>query len=157
MATNKIISIDEIKASESSIKRQNDVIYHLLKNYIQEYGQIQSIIVYKSQDKYEIIKGRMIYRALLELGVPFAFVCDLGEITIEEAKIHYLKLALLRKEIDSVELAFLVKDLFGSIDKKELSKIIPLSISELEALEKIFNFDWEQYKTENEKNQLKMF
>lgn len=157
MATNKIVGIDEIHLSESSIKRQNDIIYHLLKNYIQEHGQLQSIVVYKRNDKYEIIKGRMVYRALSELEMPFAIVCDLGEIPVEEAKIHYLKLALLRKEIDSVELAFLLKDLFGSIDKRELSKVVPLSMTELEALEKIFNFDWERYKTEDEKNQLKMF
>jgi GTP-binding protein EngB required for normal cell division len=158
MALTKIITLDEIARPVYSIKRNNDIIYHLLKQYIQENGQLQNIVVYLNDSgKYEVIKGRMIYKVLDELGIGFAIVHDLGKLTEKDAKIHYLKLSLLRNEIDTVELAYLVRDLFTTFDKMHLSKILPLSVDEFEALEKIFDFDWEQYKTEDEKQQLGLF
>jgi len=154
----QLLSIDEITAPEWSIKQENDALFHKLKRYIAEQGQTQNIIVCKPLlGPYEVVKGRSILRAMKEIGCQFISACNLGDLTAEQAKYHYLKMSLLRQNVDSLEIAYLMRDLLQISTKEDLIKTLPFTVKEMDVFENLFSFDWTQYDDTINKNQGLLF
>lgn len=154
----QLLSVEEIETPDYSIKFDDDATFHKLKRYIQEQGQTQNIVVCKPLiGPYQIVKGRSVFRAIKEIGMQFVFACNLGDLTLDQAKYHYLKMSLLRNEVDSLEVAYLMRDLLKEASKEDLIKTLPFTTREMDVFENLFSFDWDQYNDDVDKNQTQLF
>lgn len=154
----QLIHINDIIHDEHNIKMNDDTIKQKLINYIKEFGQIQLIVVRSDLfDKYKIIKGHTIFDACKESGLEYVSVVNLGEVSDESAIFHYIRLSTLKQDIDTLELAYLMKPILESMQISELVKMLPFSLEQLEAFRQIFSFNWNQYNDKVNENQKTLF
>lgn len=154
----KLININDVVGDEHNIKLIDDTIKQKIITYIKEFGQMQLIVVRSDMfNKYKIIKGHTIFDACKSAGLEMINVMDLGDVSDESAVFHYIRLSTLKQDIDTLELAYLMKPLLESMQINELVKMLPFSLEQLQMFTEIFNFNWNQYNDKVNENQKTLF
>lgn len=107
--------------------------YKKLADAIRERGFLAPILVRPAGDRFEIIDGEHRFRIARELGLSLipAVVTELSDL---EARIKTLQLNGLRGENDPDRLAALLEELSRKTSPENLSRVLPWSSPEIQAM-----------------------
>jgi len=125
---------------------------------IECFGQVRDIIVAQKResDRYVILDGSRILASLRRLGKTTASCLSIGYLTEhEEDKIRIL-LGMLRYMPNDIEIAKKMEAMTKNYGIHTMYLIMPYETYEIDAFVKMAEFDWGQFKTEEDKNQLKL-
>lgn len=147
------INKNKIIVPKWSFKVKEDSEKSDLIKSIKHNGQLKNLVVrLLDNGMYEVIDGKVIYEALVDLKKDFIWCVVIKNITELEAKLIYLQLNFNLRE-DFVEIAKSVKSICEKVSKYECSKFTKFSANEISDLIKINEFDFERYKKEKQKEQ----
>lgn len=98
------------------------------------------------KNKYEVIDGNHRLDALKVLGIKEIQVENFGKISKAQAVLISKQRNMIWFEDDNIKFAEIFKnDILKEITIDELEQMLPMSKEELEGLEKLFDFDWQQF------------
>jgi hypothetical protein len=125
-------------------------LYFKLKKSIQVLGQLRPLNVVKINERYHVVEGRKIFKALQELGVQLVH-CNVHELTSDQI-IH------LRTVMNDLNFFSCHADLSTILNSstqttEELGNILPFTRDEIELLKKLLDFDWEGYNSQDTNQQ----
>lgn len=147
----KIIPIGLISLPSYNIKDMDEHNYNCLKSSILKYGQTRTIQVRETgENKYEVIEGRNILKALQELQVGSVMCYNHGAIDESKSIKIYLDCELVAGETNFLYLSSLVKNLQQHYSLAQMEGLY--SIKELTELLKLCDYDWAQYLAEQKSN-----
>lgn len=144
-------SVDSIEPNDWNPNRQSDFMYQREMASIQKFGFIDPVTVRKHPRRrgmLQIIDGEHRWRAGKELGFEAIPITNLGAISDSQAKALTDILNNLRGEQDANARAKLLKEVLDGDDS--LRSVLPYGDTELSAILKASEFDWDALGTVNE-------
>lgn len=140
----KLIEIDKIDIPEWGWKETDaDVSARVLAS-LRRYGQIQSILVRETEDRYEIVDGRHVLEGLQQLRRKQVWAHSLGKVSQAEAIKRALALGI-QNDINYARLAKHIGDLRGDKDFGSLPSLTPYTKERIDYFSKLLDFDWSEY------------
>lgn len=138
-----VLKPEQIVLPEWRLHLDNEDKQTKLDSNIARNGQIINIQVRELEDnKYEIINGRMRFKALSSKNFIIAY--NHGKISEEEA----MRIALesdIKFEHDTMKIADIIAKISSNYSFEELASTIDYDTDELESLTKLLEFDWDNY------------
>lgn len=131
-------------AAKWSIKNENGSVLKKLRNSIFKNKQTQAFFARKVGDKYEIFKGKRAFSILTEKETPEILIYDFGEISELESKLIYFENSINHSD-NYIEVGEIIKELNLSLKAHEFERFINFSLSEIEDLINLSDFDWNKY------------
>lgn len=140
----KEINLNQLIKADWNYKKNDEFLQQQLVNNMRLNGQVENIIVRDlGNGSFEIVNGNHRYEAFKELGYTNIIVCDLGLITLAQAKMCAYVTNETRFQNDEGLLFRILKDISSEISFEELTKIAPvdelLLKHQIESLD--FNFE----------------
>ena len=140
------ILIKNISIPDWSFKNIDSDAYRKLEKSIQKNGQMQTIVVrHLGEDKYEVIDGKIVFEILRKLDIDFVWCKVIRNISRIESKLLYMQLDY-NFNTDYIELAKTVRKLSKNHSSIKISRLVNLSVKEINDLIKLNEFDFEKYK-----------
>lgn len=140
------ININEIVDNISSSYIDN-FKYEKLKIFIQNYGQLKNIVVFKVNKKYIIIDGYILYKCMKELNYKEIYVSIIPLKTEEEALLLSLLLNI-KFDSDWIKLANVIKKLLCNYELNYLSEVLPYDKTEIEKYPLLLEYDFKKHSNE---------
>ena len=149
----KVVKISQIKANFWNPNKQDQEVFERTKALILKNGLVDPIHVRTSKDNseiYEIIDGYHRYLACQELGYTEMQIDDLGIVDDLIAQALTISLNRARGKDDPIAVAKIVKAL-----SKEQQSLLPYSAKQIEQIEKILGFNFDQFEQKEIKERTK--
>ena len=146
------IPIEKLVPADWNYKEDNDALTEKLKNNIKRNGQLENILVRKLDTGfYEVVNGNHRLPVFKELGIEKPVCFDLGTITDAHAKRIAIETNETRFETDSTSLAKLIGEISEvEFDLKDLATTFPFDEKDLENMQALLDFDWDQFEDNGE-------
>jgi hypothetical protein len=142
----KLIELSKLVKADWNYKEDDEDLKQKLINNMNRSGQVENIIVRKIDGgKYEIVNGNHRLDCFKEMGVEKAICCDMGKISVANAKRLANETNETKFRTDEIKLAENIKDILEEFTVEELAETMPYSIEELENFTKLLDFNWDQY------------
>lgn len=150
-----LVKIDKLVPADWNYKKDEPEKIKKLVNNVKRNGQIENIIVRQLKTGfYEVVNGNHRLAVFKEIGLDKAVVYDLGKISLQEAKRIAIETNETKFEVDNIKLAENIKDILSQFTLPELIETMPYSQDELENMNKLLDFDWDNFeKTQEEKKE----
>lgn len=128
-----------------------------IKSSIDEFGMVQNLIVRELENgKLEVVNGNHRLEILKKAKVKDAHCYNLGKVSLEFAKMVAVSTNELRIEPDVFDLAALINSVQKVYSPEQIKAVTPITGKELEAFQKMLEFNFEQYQ-KGEKSHLAGF
>lgn len=146
----KIILLEHVSLPNFNIKDMDEHNTNMLRASILRYGQTRTIQVREiGENKYEVIEGRNILKALQHLHIEQVICYNHGPIEEHKCVKIYLDCELVAGETNFLYLSTLVKKLQENYTLAQMEGIY--SIKELTELLKLCDYDWAKYLEEQKR------
>jgi hypothetical protein len=143
----KLMSLDMLVKADWNYKEEDEERAAKLKRQIQRNGQIENIIVRPlDTGYYEVVNGNHRLDIFNDLEIKEVMVYDCGDISLVQAMRISIETNETKFETNQLLLAERVTDILNEFSLEELVETMPYSLEELEAMPKLKDFDWEQFK-----------
>ena len=117
----------------------------LLENFKRN-GQIENLMIRELKTGYyEVVNGNHRLDVMKILKYEKAHVYNFGEITIAQAQRIAIETNETKFGVDTTKLGGVIKELLGEFDLQDLTKTLPYTQQEIENMEKLTDFDWNQF------------
>jgi ParB/RepB/Spo0J family partition protein len=149
----KLVKLTEIRLNKYNPNVVSEEIMEQLTKRIEEEGFLQPVLLRniepEGEIKYEVIDGEHRFLAAQKLGYE-----DIPSIVIDkklpEAMLSTINMNKLRGEFDTLKLAEVIHELNKTYTIEELEEKLGYSNDELQGLENLLKFDYEDFKEEND-------
>ncbi len=133
-------------------KEDDEAMKNKLKAGIKQNGFLMNLVIRKKGDKFEVVDGNHRLVALQEIGYKDVQVCDVGEVTQEQA--YMISLALNETSFDNNEwlLNTLMKDLSKEYSVENLEQVLPYSTDTIENMISAADIDFDNLINPAEEN-----
>ena len=140
------VEINRLVKADWNYKEGDEETARKLTNNIKRNGQVESIIIRELDTGfYEVVNGNHRLDSFLELDIKTVHCYNMGRIGLAQAE----RLAIETNETsfpaDQIKLSKLIKDIGQEFDVGELAETMPWSLEELDNMEKLVDFDWDQF------------
>ena len=149
----KLVKLTEIRLNKYNPNVVSDEIMEQLVKRIEEEGFLQPVLLRnippEGEIKYEVIDGEHRFLAAQKAGydeVPSIIV----DKKLPDAMISTINMNKLRGEFDTLKLAEVIHELNQTYSIEELEEKLGYSSDEMQGLENLLKFDYDQFKDENE-------
>ena len=149
----KLVKLTEIRLNKYNPNVVSDEIMEQLVKRIEEEGFLQPVLLRnippEGEIKYEVIDGEHRFLAAQKAGydeVPSIIV----DKKLPDAMISTINMNKLRGEFDTLKLAEVIHELNQTYSIEELEEKLGYSSDEMQGLENLLKFDYEQFKDEND-------
>lgn len=134
-------------------QKSEDLLENLKRN-----GQIENLLVRELKTGfYEVVNGNHRLDVMKILKMETAHVYNLGECTIQHAQRIAIETNETKFGVDNLKLSGLIKELSAEFSMEDLVKTLPYSQEELLDMEKLTDFDWEQFEDTEESEEVDTF
>lgn len=143
----------DIEIPDWSFKSKDADAYRKLEKSIAKHGQLKSILVRRLKSgKYEVIDGKIVLEILKRNDKDYVWCEVVKDISKTDAKLLYLQLNY-DFDLDYIELAKAIKKLTKKYSSIEISRLVNLTVKEINDLVTLNGFDFEKYKPIQKQNQ----
>lgn len=147
----KIISLENLEKAEWNYKTEDEEMGKKLEENIKSNGQIENIIVRnKGNNKWEVVNGNHRYDVFKKIGITDIVVYDLGECSIEEAKLKAVLTNETKFGVDVIKLGKIIKDISLNFNFDEVKKSLPFDDLQIDSYLKLDNFSWDNFKNNDD-------
>ena len=151
------VPINLLRLSEKCHVSPNIISYKSNRSLIQKYGQTQLIQVRNVDKHYKVIHGEVIYRCLKEMMVETALCYEFDNVSEEESTLLSIMYKESSHDNNYVVLCELIWGLKENYTLATLADRLPFTKEELEHILTLKDFDWENFSSKEDKNQLDLF
>ena len=145
-----------ISLPDWSFKSIDSDAFRKLEKSIIKNGQLKSIVVRSLGDgKYEAVDGKIVFSILKLLEVDYIW-CQVVKMDRLESQLLYMQLNY-NFDTDFIELAKTVKKLAKNYSTIEISRLVDLTVKEINDLITLNDFDFERYKPIAQNDQANFF
>ena len=145
-----------ISLPDWSFKSIDSDAFRKLEKSIIKNGQLKSIVVRSLGDgKYEVVDGKIVFSILKLLEVDYIW-CQVVKMDRLESQLLYMQLNY-NFDTDFIELAKTVKKLAKNYSTIEISRLVDLTVKEINDLITLNDFDFERYKPITQNDQANFF
>lgn len=142
----KVLPIEALVKAEWNYKSEDEAMSAALEQNIKTNGQIENIIVRPIENnKYEIVNGNHRYDVFTKLGITKVVVYDIGQCSVEEAKLKALITNETRFVNDALKIGHLLKDVSVKMPLDEIRAMLPFDNVQLDGYLKLADFSWDQF------------
>jgi len=128
---------------EPTLQLTNEAVK--LTENIRRNGQVENIIIRQLGDKFEVVNGNHRLDSFRELKIKEVMCYNFGEITQEQAMRIAIETNETRFKSNTIKLAETIKQLTEQFNMDDLSTTMPYSVTEIEEMSALLDFDWEQF------------
>lgn len=122
-----------------------------LRENFKRNGQIENIIIRQLDTGfYEVVNGNHRYDVMVELGLTNCHAYNLGIISEAQAKRIAIETNETRFASDNVKLAEALDELVQEFSLEGLAETLPWSETEIENMQKMLNYDWDQFSEDDD-------
>lgn len=140
----RTISIKKLIKADWNYKEDDIVLQSKLVENIKQNGQLENIIVRKlKKGFFEIVNGNHRYDAFKECNINNIVVCDVGEVSLEKAKLIALATNETKFKLNDSKLFELLKNISSEIPIMDMSKVLPWDESLITDKINSLNFSFE--------------
>lgn len=135
--------LSNLVLADWNYKEDDEDMKNKLKAGIKENGFLMNLVIRKKEDKFEVVDGNHRLVALKEMGYKDVQVCDVGDITQEQA--YMISLTLNETSFDNNEwlLNSLMKDLTKEYSVEKLEQVLPYSSDTIENMISAADIDFD--------------
>lgn len=153
----KIPNVTGFTSRDWKIKKDRQDEYIRIRISLQAHGQLRPIHVYGVEDLNFILEGRLVYRAMRELGFASMYAIQHGNISSEEAKLRYIQLAFTDTSVAEEELAERVHELSKVFTLEQLQNRLPFDRAKIQHYIDLYEFHWKEWLKEAPSAQIGLF
>lgn len=136
----------DISLPDWSFKTIDADAYRKLEKSIQKHGQLKSIVVRSlGEGKYEVIDGKIVFEILRRQPKDYIWCEVKKDLSRLDAKLLYMQLDF-NFDTDYIELAKTVLKLSKKHSSIHISRLVNLTVKEINDLITLNDFDFERYK-----------
>lgn len=148
-----MLKVSSLVPADWNYKNDDDDQAAALLANIRKNGQLESIIVRPiSKNKYEVVNGNHRLKVFGELGMTEVMCCDVGDITLAQAKLIALETNETRFTNNEAKLSALLKDIALEIPVVELAETLPMSLDIIQDRIASVDFSFDDFKTDGSKS-----
>jgi hypothetical protein len=128
----KVIELSKLVKADWNYKEDDHEIAKKLKKNIENNGQIENLIVRNlGNGTWEVINGNHRLDVMHDLGLKTAMCCDLGMISLQQAKRVAIETNETKFPNDPLKLMEVIKDLGSTFEVEDLSLSLPYTEDEI--------------------------
>tara|TARA_R110000787_G_scaffold70574_4_gene156828 strand:- start:5031 stop:5678 length:648 start_codon:yes stop_codon:yes gene_type:complete len=145
------LDVSKLVKADWNYKEENEAQTENLLNNFKRNGQIENIIIRELDTGfYEVVNGnhRVDVMKILKIKKVHAYNC--GKISLPEAQRLAIETNETKFDSDSLKLADLINTLAKEFPIEELSKTMPYSEDEIQKMSELTEFDWSQYDSDED-------
>jgi hypothetical protein len=149
------LKIEKLIKADWNYKEDDEELLSKLIANIKKNGQIENLIVRElGNDKYEIVNGNHRYDALIRLKIKEVMCCNLGVISLDEAKRIAIETNETRFNSNNIKLYSIIDELIEiGMNKEDLISTMPYDLDEINNFQELNNINYESFlNEEQEKN-----
>lgn len=154
------IPLEKLIPADWNYKEDDVLKSEKLVNNLKRNGQVETIIVRQlATGFFEVVNGNHRLAAFPAAEIKTVHVFNAGIITDAHARRLAIETNETRFDSNAAKLAGLMKELEGEFTQDELASTMPYSGEEIEKMQKIFDFEWNNFDPNNsvENLEIKIF
>jgi hypothetical protein len=131
----QLMGVDSLVKAEWNYKDENEYVSKKLVRSIKKSGFLVNMVVRELDTGYfEVVDGNHRHDAVIEAGLKEVLVCNLGKVSVEEAKRQAVQINETRYRADFLKLSDVMKDLEIEFGKDDLMETMPFTEDEYKGL-----------------------
>jgi DNA-binding transcriptional ArsR family regulator len=141
------LPMDQLVRPAIALKEDDPSFYLRLKERLKKRGQTRTVLVCEKGDRYEVLEGTKIVRALKELGETEVLCYNLGELSEIDKDLVRLEVSKDYFLMNYVSVGKLLKKLMDAgMTEDEILHTVPYDRHKVQTLVDFLGFDWNSLK-----------
>ena len=145
------IKVSNLVKADWNYKEEDEEKSTALMENFKRNGQIENLLVRELKSGYyEVVNGNHRLDVMKILKMKDAHIYNFGEITLQQAQRIAIETNETKFGVDTIKLSGLIKELRAEFSLEDLVKTLPYTEQEIGNMEKLTDFDWDDFNKEIE-------